>query len=157
MMKLLLVLFFVGCIDNNNQTAELTTCSGPDCFTVIAHDSAYSALRPDGQPWDPDGSLPDPYAIIRLNGIEIGRTAISSRVGAFSNGSGILARWDEVVGAVYLHDGDQLIADTLDDLGYLVHRCLFVVRSQVLITGSVNIGPCQLDGQEEGSFSFGFQ
>lgn len=115
-------------------------CSGADCYMVIVNDSWIPATRASGAAWDADGSLPEPYVALSLNGHPLGTTTTltESQLLHYASIGAYRARWNEAVSTVDLHTGDVLHIEAYDaQERYSLGKCDLTITAQWLAAGQI--------------------
>ena len=155
---LVVLAFLVGCLTADETPTYVSTC-GPDsvvadCFKVSAYAAYIPSVRPTGATWDADGTGPDPYGVIYLNGEEIGRTTTLVGLPRQPSGPvGYFAFWDQAVAGVVLHVGDRIDSAAYDDSGYLILECGYALTALMLDDAGSSAGCFK----EIGQFSTDFE
>lgn len=158
----LLALALVACGDNLDSFDEVTPDAGladtlaapldttaePDapmpcvgaCYQIVGFNAYFAATRVDGQPWDADGSLPEPVLGVRVHRVTLGETTPRSEPFLHYPPPTDLYRvtWDEAVGATPLNLGDEIEVYVVDaQERYTLTRCLIKVAAVHLAYGNV--------------------
>lgn len=120
-------------------------CSGPGCYIIIVNDSWLMATRHDGTAWDADGSLPEPYVALALNGKPLGTTTTltEAQLLHYASIGAYRARWNEAVSTVELHVGDVLSVIAYDaQERYVLGTCELTLTATNLAAGQIAcLGP----------------
>lgn len=109
--------------------------SGPGEASLTIENAVVPAMEADGSPWDADGSAPDVYAEVLLNGDEVFST---SHVSSFT------PHWAEDAGVV-VSNGDTLrvlLWDADDSDGDYIMQC----DIPVVVGLDASTGGCGADG-----------
>lgn len=109
---------------------QTAACAGT-CYNIVVRDVWFSATRPDGSPWDLDGSLPDLYVVASVDGAVIGQTStvLDTALTIYPTPESRRAHWGETVGTVSLASGNVVLEQAFDDSGYLAFSCRFTVQA----------------------------
>lgn len=100
-------------------TSDPATCSGETmCFNsqcvaafgreyvITIADAAIPPTKPDGSAWDPDGSAPDPFAVLSLDGRALGTTTVVH--------DSLLPVWRQTTAPTVVPAGGLLRVDVID-------------------------------------------